>query len=213
LRPAFGRCYAAPTATEGRGHVESLQPFDLVVFLALFAMFIVGYAQGIMRRLLGIVAILFSLGIAGQLRTPLGDYLAQQWTTNPPEYAHMVAFGAVFLAAAIALSLGIQMSYRPAPIINRYPVLDEILGGILGVLEGFIILMAILIIIDPYFHVFSDHVGNGEFAPLRTLHDFIDDALTAQVLRENVIPNVFAIFGFLFPKDVVDTFTAVLTRI
>ena len=193
--------------------MEQIQPFDLVVFLALFAMFIVGYAQGIMRRLLGIVAILFSLGVAAQLRTPLGGYLAQQWTTIRPEYSYMIAFGAVFVGAAVALSLGIQLSYRPAPILNRYPVLDEILGGVLGVLEGLIILAAILIIIDPYFLTApTQPSGPGEFGPIRGLHDLIDHALSAQYLREHVIPGVLAVFGFLFPKDVLDTFGAVLIR-
>ena len=192
--------------------MDQIQPFDLVVFLALLAMFIVGYAQGIMRRLLGILAILFSLGIAAQLRAPLGNYLAQQWTTSRPEYSWMVAFGVIFLGAAIALSLGIQFSYRPAPIINRYPVLDEILGGVLGVLEGLIILAAILIIIDPYFSSFPTQ-PSAEFAPLRGLHDFIDNAVSAQVLRDQVIPSVFSWVGFLFPKDVIDTFTAVLIRL
>jgi uncharacterized membrane protein required for colicin V production len=182
------------------------------VFLALLAMFIVGYAQGIMRRLLGILAILFSLGIAAQLRAPLGNYLAQQWTASRPEYSWMIAFGVIFLGAAIALSLGIQFSYRPAPIINRYPVLDEILGGVLGVLEGLIILAAILIIIDPYFSSFPTQ-PSAEFAPLRGLHDFIDNAVSAQVLRDQVIPSVFSWVGFLFPKDVIDTFTAVLIRL
>ncbi|HEV2005438.1 MAG TPA: CvpA family protein [Candidatus Limnocylindrales bacterium] len=192
--------------------MDQIQPFDLVVFLALLAMFIVGYAQGIMRRLLGILAMLFSLGIAAQLRAPLGNYLAQQWTLSRPEYSWMVAFGVIFLGAAIALSLGIQFSYRPAPIINRYPVLDEILGGVLGVLESLIILAAILIIIDPYFSSFPTHPG-AEFAPLRGLHDFIDNAVSAQVLRDQVIPSVFSWVGFLFPKDVIDTFAAVLIRL
>ena len=39
----------------------SMTLFDLVMFLALFGMFILGYAQGLTRRLLGIAAILFSL--------------------------------------------------------------------------------------------------------------------------------------------------------
>jgi uncharacterized membrane protein required for colicin V production len=192
--------------------VDQIQPFDLVVFLALLAMFIVGYAQGVMRRLLGIVAILFALGIAAQLRAPLGDYLAQQWNTSKPEYSWMIAFGAIFLGAAIALSLGIQFSYRPAPIINRYPVLDEILGGVLGVFEGLIILAAILIIIDPYFKAFPTQPG-AEFAPIRGLSDFIDDAVSAQVMRDHVIPSVLSWVGFLFPKDVIDTFTAILIRL
>jgi uncharacterized membrane protein required for colicin V production len=187
----------------------SMTLFDLVMFIALFAMFIVGYAQGLIRRLLGIGAILFSLGLAAQLRNPLGGYLAQQWTNLPAAYGLMVGFGAVFVASAFTLSLGIQLSYRPAPLLYRYPVLDEILGGLLGVIEGLLILMAFLIITDPYFFGAGGQAGgiNGEFGLIRALHDFIDDSLTATVLRENVIPGAMVVFGWLFPDEVVKTFT------
>jgi uncharacterized membrane protein required for colicin V production len=191
--------------------LEGIEPFDLVMFLALLAMFIVGYAQGIVRRLLGIAAILFSLVLAAQLRAPLGDYLAKEWTTSTAGYAHMVAFGAIFAAAAITISVGIQLSYRPAPIIDRYPVLDEILGGVLGVIEGVIIFVAIVMILDPYFRPAGTPSFAGEFGPLRSLHDLIDDSLSADIARQRIIPGILAVFGFLFPRDVVATFATVLS--
>jgi uncharacterized membrane protein required for colicin V production len=188
--------------------VERITTFDLVIFLALLAMFIVGYAQGVVRRLLGIGAILFSLVLGAQLRQPVGQYLANEWTGIAPQYSYMVAFGAVFVAAAVTISLGIQLTYRPAPLFNRYPVLDEIVGGILGVIEGFLILIAFMLITDPYFTnpSFSASAGFGEFGLLRTIHDWLDPTLTAEVMRNSVIPGILAVFGFLFQQDVRDTF-------
>jgi len=188
--------------------VEQLKPFDLVILLALLAMFIVGYAQGVIRRLLGIGAILFSLFLAAQLRQPVGEYLAHEWTTIPQSYSYMVAFGAVFAAAAITISLGIQLTYRPAPLFVRYPVLDELLGGLLGVLEGLIILVAIFLILDPHYNLpqIRQTVGVGEFTFLRTIHELLDDTLTAQIVRNDVIPRVFLLLGFLFPQDIRDAF-------
>lgn len=192
--------------------MERIQPFDLVIFLALLAMFVVGYAQGVIRRLLGIGAIVFSLILGAQLRQPLGEYLSHEWTTIASDYSYMVAFGAVFVAAAVTLSIGIQITYRPAPLFNRYPVLDEIVGGLLGVLEGFIILVAILLITDPYFtqEAFRERGGIGEFGLLRSLHQWLDPTLTAAVLRDSVIPFLLAVLGFLFPLDVRDTFARAL---
>jgi uncharacterized membrane protein required for colicin V production len=186
----------------------SIQPFDLVIFLALLAMFVVGYAQGVVRRLLGIAAILFAIVLGSYLRAPLGAYLANEWTSIADSYSFMVAFGAVFVATAVTLSIGIQITYRPAPLFQRYPVLDEILGGILGVLEGFIILIAVLLILDPYYNQPSvrETVGQGEFTLLRTLHDFLDTSLVADILRHGVIPLILAVVGFLFPQDVRDAF-------
>jgi uncharacterized membrane protein required for colicin V production len=181
--------------------------FDLVMFLALFGMFIVGYMQGITRRLLGIGAILFSLVLAAQLRSAFGGYLASEWSTLPADYGYMVGFLAVFVGAAVALSFGIQISYKPAPLLWRYPVLDEILGGCLGVIEGLLIFMAIMIILDPYYR--ASHGGVvDEFGPLRSLWQFIDPSLTAALFRENVIPGLFVVFGFIFPESVVAAFRA-----
>ena len=186
----------------------AIQPFDLVIFLALLAMFVLGYAQGVIRRLLGIAAILFAIVLGSYLRAPLGAYLANEWSTIDDTYSFMVAFGAVFVAAAITLSIGIQITYRPAPLFQRYPVLDEILGGLLGVLEGFIILIAMLLILDPYYTQpdVRETVGFGEFTLLRTLHGFLDTSLTADILRHSVIPALLAVVGFLFPQDVRDAF-------
>ena len=199
--------------------MERIQTFDLVIFLALLAMFIIGYAQGVIRRLLGIAAILFSLILGAQLRDPVGHYLANEWSSIADEYSFMVAFLAVFLAAAAALSIGIQITYRPAPLFTKYPVLDEIVGGILGVLEGFLILTAIIVITDPYFtaDAFRDKAGFGEFGLLRSLHTWLDPTLSAAVLRDNVIPALLGLLGFLFPADVRQTFAlaarALLARV
>ena len=188
--------------------MDRISPFDLVILLALMAMFIIGYAQGVVRRLLGIAAILFSLIVAAQLRAPLGDYLTQQWEGIVPSYSQMVAFGAVFIAAAVTLSLGIQITYRPAPLFQRSPVLDEILGGILGVLEGFLILIAIILILDPHYNQPSvqAQVGTGEFTLLRDLHARLNESVVVDALRSNVIPALLTVFGILFPQDVRDAF-------
>ena len=73
--------------------MDRIQPFDLVIFLALLAMFVVGYAQGVVRRLLGIAAILFAIVLGIYLRAPLGSYLADEWTSIDETYSFMVAFG------------------------------------------------------------------------------------------------------------------------
>jgi uncharacterized membrane protein required for colicin V production len=190
--------------------VDRITPFDVVILLALLGMFIVGYAQGVIRRLLGIAAILFAIVLGAYLRQPLGSYLANEWSNIDDAYSFMVAFGAVFVAAAVTLSIGIQITYRPAPLFQRYPALDEILGGLLGVLEGIIILTAVVLILDPYFTQpkVRETAGLGEFTLLRTLFDFLDKSLAGDIIRHSVIPAVLAVFGFLFPQDVRDTFRA-----
>ncbi len=194
--------------------MEAMTPFDVVAFLFLVGWFILGYFQGLTRRAFGIVALLFSVVIAAQLRQPLGDYLAGEWRSAPTEYSYMVAFGALFLAFWIALSVGIQLAYRPAPLLPRYPAVDELLGGVLGVLEGAILLVVLILVTDPYFQSAAGKAAApGEFSPLRSVHDLFDSSLTASFLRHQVISNVLAVVGFLFPNDVVETFRSGLAQL
>jgi Colicin V production protein len=188
--------------------MEDMAPFDVVAFLFLLGWFIVGYVQGTTRRIFGIIALLFSLVVAAQLQQPLGSYLASQWTTSPPEYSYMVAFGALFLALWIAISIGIQWAYHPGPLWPRYPALDELIGGVLGVVEGAILLVVLLLATDPYFRGTAGQVAAvGEFPVFRAVHDFINGSLTAGYLRDHVIPNLLAVFGFLFPQAIRDGFS------
>jgi len=56
--------------------LNSQNVFDLLVVLGLLGMFVLGYIQGTIRRLLGIASILFSLLLGAQLRAPLGTFLS-----------------------------------------------------------------------------------------------------------------------------------------
>ena len=193
--------------------MENMTPFDVAAFLFLIGWFILGYFQGLTRRAFGILALVFSFLVAAQLRQSVGSYLAGEWKNAPPEYSYMIAFGALFIALWVASSVGIQLFYRPAPLLSRYPVLDEILGGVLGVLEGTIVLIVMVVVTDPYFlSAAGKAAASGEFGPLRSLHELFNPSLTADFLRHQVIANIFAVLGFLFPQDVVATFRSALAH-
>ncbi len=185
--------------------LSRLQPVDLLVFFALFGMFILGFVQGIVRRVIGIASMLFSLVLASYLRDPIGNYLASQWVDQPPEYAKMVAFGAVFVAGVVASTVGIQWFYSATPLIPRYPVLEEIIGGLLGLFQGVIVLFAIFAVLDPFYTLGKPATAN-ELGLLRTVYDALDKSVTAQVMRDHVMPNVMAVFGAVFPPDVRSVF-------
>ena len=63
-------------------------------------------------------------------------YLAENWNQFPDEYAVMLGFGIVFVAATIAFTLVIQGFYHKQPLFEKATFVDEILGGILGVVQA-----------------------------------------------------------------------------
>ena len=90
--------------------------FDLFFLLFLFGMFVLGFMQGTIRRLLGLGSMLFSFIIAANLRESIGPFLAANWNQIPDEYAVMLGFGIVFVAATVAFTLLIQAFYHRQPL-------------------------------------------------------------------------------------------------
>ena len=133
--------------------ITSITPFDWLVIGFVVAMFILGYAQGVVRRLIGIVAVLFSFLLAANLRDALGGWLAGNWTQFPREYSYMIAFLFLFIVFMVISTIVIQMTYKPAPLFPKAPVADEILGGVLGVVQALLIVACVITIFDSFFRL------------------------------------------------------------
>jgi len=186
--------------------IESIDPFDLLVVLVLAALFILGFIQGTIRRLVGIASILFAFLLAANLREPLGNYLAANWTQFAPEYAVMIGFGTIFVAAVLALSLVIQSSYKKVPLFEKYTVVDEVLGGLLGVLQGLLLIGMMIIILDSFFRLPGIAPRPTELPFLRDLYSAYTESATANIFRFNLIPGFLAVVGLFIPQTLRELF-------
>jgi uncharacterized membrane protein required for colicin V production len=180
--------------------------FDIIVVLFLFGMFVLGFIQGTIRRVLGIASMLFSFLLAANLRDPLGQFLANNWGQFQHEYSVMVGFGTVFVAAMIAFTLVIQGFYHHQPLFEKATFADEVIGGILGVIQGLLLIGFIMVVLDSYFSVPFFVQGRGELILLRPFHDFYDSSVTAELMRSRLIPGFMNVFGLLLPSDLQQMF-------
>jgi uncharacterized membrane protein required for colicin V production len=171
----------------------------LIVFFLLF--FVLGFAQGTIRRLIGIGSILFSFLLAANVADPLGVFLGNNWTHLPKEYAYMVGFGTIFVAASLAFAIVVQGFYRPQPLFEKARFLDEIIGGFLGVLQAGIILLAVVVILDTFFlkNIAKDP---DEITFLRDLWTALNGSEIVRVFRETIIPAFFTLFGLFIPETI-----------
>jgi uncharacterized membrane protein required for colicin V production len=171
----------------------------LIVFFLVF--FVLGFAQGTIRRLIGIGSILFSFLFAANVAEPLGVFLGNNWTHLPKEYAYMVGFGTIFIAASLAFAIVVQGFYRPQPLFERARFVDEVLGGLLGLVQAGIILLAVVIILDTFFlkNISQDP---DEIGFLRDLWNALDQSAIVHVFRESVIPAFFTLFGLFIPDSI-----------
>lgn len=184
------------------GFLSSVNLTDVLVLLVLFGFFILGFIQGTIRRLVGILSILFSFFLAAQVQVPLGEFLGDNWTQFPREYAAMIGFLTVFVAGVVAFSLVIQGTYKKAPLFARYPVIDEVIGGCLGVVQGFLLLMFVILILDQFFLLTNFPVDDQELPFLRGFWDTINTSGTGELLHTQVIPNFVSLTSFLLPDSI-----------
>jgi uncharacterized membrane protein required for colicin V production len=190
-----------------REWLSSINVVDILVILFLFGMFILGWAQGSIRRLIGILSITFSFFLAMQLNAFwLGGFLQQNWTQYPKEYSNMIGYLVVFIAACVAFFLVVQGTYRKAEVFAKYPIVDEILGGILGVVQGLLFLLFITIILDQYFLYTGIPKDSDELPYLRDIWTAINTSQTGAILHENVIPTFLGIVSFLIPQSVLQLY-------
>lgn len=172
---------------------------DLLLALLFLAFFVLGFAQGTIRRVIGIGSILFSFLFAANLAEPLGEFLGQNWTQFPREYSYMIGFGTIFLAASIAFALVVQGFYKPQPLFEKARFVDEIIGGVLGIVQFGLILLSVVVILDSFFSVRGIAVDAQELSWLRSLWTALDSSTIVDFFRTVIIPGFFSVFDLFIP--------------
>ena len=178
-----------------------IKTIDLLLALFFMAFFVLGFAQGTIRRLIGIGAILFSFLFAANVAEPIGTFLGNNWTQFAKQYSYMIGFGTIFVAASLAFALVVQGFYKPQPLFEKARFADELLGGLLGLLQAGIILGAVVIILDSFFRIPGIPEDAQEIEILRDLWENLDASAIVDVFRTTLIPAFFAILGLFIPSS------------
>ncbi|HEY7701031.1 MAG TPA: CvpA family protein [Candidatus Limnocylindrales bacterium] len=184
------------------GALAGVQLSDWLIVLFFIGFFVLGFAQGTIRRLIGIGAILFSFLFAANVAEPLGGFLRSNWTNQNAQYSYMIGFLTVFVAAALAFAIVVQGFYRPQPLFEKARFVDEIIGGLLGILQAAIILAAFVIILDTYYRLTAVEPRESEIQFLRDLWTFLDSSQIVDIFRNQLIPAFFVLVGLFIPSNI-----------
>jgi membrane protein required for colicin V production len=189
--------------------LSSINRFDLLVLLFAFGMFVLGFIQGTIRRVLGLASMLFSFLFAANLREPLGNYLAANWNEYPDEYAVMLGFGIVFIAATIAFTVVIQGFYHKQALFQKATFADEVIGGVLGIVQAFFLVGCIIVILDTFFRIPTIPKTDNEFTWIRSFWEVVNTSAFADLFRTRLIPGFITVFGLLIPQNIQAFYVAV----
>ena len=176
---------------------------DLAIFLGLFFFVIIGVMQGSIRRILGLISFLFAFLVAATLRDPAGSILADNWTQYTPGYNHLLAFAGIFVAGAVGLSILIQGFYKRTDIYARHPIVDDVIGGAVGLLQGAFLLTVVVIVLNSYTLTSTE---TGDVGVLRQAQDLIHQSAIAGGVKDVLAPPLVHVLAFFLPSDLVAIF-------
>ena len=175
---------------------------DLLLVLYFLGFFVLGFAQGTIRRVIGIASIMFSFLFAASLYEPLGAFLGANWSQFSRQYAYMVGFLTVFAAAVLAFALVVQGFYKPQPLFAKARFVDEVLGGLLGIVQAGVILGAIVIILGSFFLVPGISQDPQELLGLREVWTALETSKVVDYFQAALIPAFFSIFDLFIPDSI-----------
>ena len=182
--------------------LSGISSVDLLLFLYFAGFFVLGFAQGTIRRLIGLASVLFSFFFAANIAEPLGVFLGSNWTQFTKEYSYMIGFLTVFVAASVAFALVAQGWYKPQPLFEKARFVDEVLGGLLGIVQAGVIFGAILVILGTFFMNPLIPADSDELPVLRDLWEALSQSQIGRLFMDTIIPAFFSIFGFLMPASI-----------
>jgi uncharacterized membrane protein required for colicin V production len=175
---------------------------DLLLILFFMGFFVLGFAQGTIRRLIGIASVLFSFLFAAALSEPLGNFLANNWSQFSRQYSYMIGFGTIFIASTVAFALVAQGFYKPQPLFAKARFADEILGGLLGIVQAGLILGAVIVILGSFFLIPGIAEDPEELNGLREIWNALETSAIVDVFQTTLIPAFFSIFGLFIPDSI-----------
>jgi len=185
------------------GAIRSSPLIDLVLLLFLCGSLFLGVLQGAIRRLLGIGANLVAFVLAANLRDPVGDFLSRNWVQFGLGYDRLLAFVIIFVVACVAASIATEAFYKRVDISAEHPIADDVVGGLLGLAQGFLLLLMVAIIFNSYT---LPTALPGDLTPVRDVQNLIQQSHIAGALNDHVAPLFVHVLGPLLPSDLVSIF-------
>jgi uncharacterized membrane protein required for colicin V production len=178
---------------------------DVIVLAALVCAFGVGYAHGAIRRVLGLISMIFSFLVAAAVSDPLGSFLASYWHDMPSSYSSMVGFLVIFLALVFASAIVIHGQYKRVILFARRPFVDGVLGGVIGLLEAIAGVTFLMIILDRGFQ-FDTVQARSAMPELHSLWAALTLSVTGSVLHSTTIPMFLQLGWIVLPSTVRDLY-------
>lgn len=172
---------------------------DLGICIYLFAFIVLGVAQGTIRRLIDIGVMMIAFVFAANLRDTVGSFLSDNWSQFNLHYNQLLAFLMLFGVLVIAAGAVTQVFYHRQELTADHPIVDDIGGALLGLVQGLLLLALVVIILNSYA---LPSPKPGDLGPLRDFQDMlVRQSHIADAIRHSLAPFLVHVFSPLLPAE------------
>jgi uncharacterized membrane protein required for colicin V production len=174
---------------------------DVLLLLIVAGAFLFGFFWGVVRGLLGLAGFVVVFVLSAHLSEPVGDYLAAQWTGYIPTYNHMLAYLIVFVLLYTLTLVLITIGTRGSQDLSRYPLVDDVVGALLGASLAILVIAAVIAILKTFFGPVPPAAGQGVEWTATAYRALLGSTFGGQI-ADSVVPALVALLGILLPASV-----------
>lgn len=157
---------------------------DALVFLTLAVAFWGGYRSGVVRELIGLVAIVLAWALAGAFAGPFSDSLGQTWHVSVA-VAHLIGFWLLFLIVFAGVRAAGWLLER----VTSLPIVKVVsgIGGGLAAAAKAVLLLWFLLFVALFLPISGDVRDAMRASPSARAIDALD--LPAYAMLESAMPR------------------------
>jgi uncharacterized membrane protein required for colicin V production len=180
---------------------------DIYLLVIIVSTLVVGFFWGAARSLMLLAAWLLVFLVGAHLKVELGSYLTRQWTSYPPGFSDMAAFGIIYVGLLLAAPALIFVGSRGNQRVSRYQVVDDLVGALLAVSVAVLGIAGLLIILSTFYgtgETFVDPLGGPEWTA--NLYQSLLNSSIGDSIQRIVVPLIGTVLGPILPIDVREVF-------
>ncbi|PID59560.1 MAG: hypothetical protein CR986_05860 [Ignavibacteriae bacterium] len=117
---------------------------DYILFFIIFIGFILGYKDGIIRKIIGLFGIVIAIFVAVTYSSKLGKYLLPMF--NNEEYLAKIISGVIIFFVTIFIFAILKRLIHPSDKVTNF--INQILGGIAGTIQILFMVSLILLFLN-----------------------------------------------------------------
>jgi membrane protein required for colicin V production len=130
---------------------------DYILIAIILIGFILGYKDGLVRKVIGLLGLVVAIFLAITYSGNLGDYLSPMF--NNENYLAKIVSGFVIFFSTLLLFAIIKRLIHPTDKVNKF--LNQLLGGIAGTLQIVFITSVFLLILNTISIPNKDDINNS----------------------------------------------------